>query len=117
CGDHVLSEADNWYIPAKLTPDMNTALQTTNIAFGRAVQALNFTRTNLSAQLLWMPLPAGWEAGKEIPPFGSGSLELPPFLMEHHAVLKLPDGSPFSALVESYTAEVLNFPAPELHMK
>src|SRR3979411_1150402 len=36
CGVHVLSEADNWYVPARLTPDMNRVLDTTDPAFGRA---------------------------------------------------------------------------------
>ncbi|WP_037152730.1 hypothetical protein [Rhizobium freirei] len=112
CGDRVLSEADNWYVPAKLTTEMNEALNTSDIAFGRAVQALNFTRTNLSAKLLWSPLPGGWEMGAGLPAAATGSLALPPFLLEHHAVLKLPDGTPFSALIESYTRGVLDFPAP-----
>lgn len=114
CGDRILSEADNWYVPSKLTAEMNQALDTSDIAFGRAVQALHFTRTNLSAKLLWSPLPQGWETGANLPPTGSASLALPPFLLEHHAVLKLPDGTPFSALIESYTSQVLDFPAPHL---
>ncbi|MGG6892461.1 hypothetical protein [Rhizobium sp. BR 315] len=113
CGNRVLSEADNWYVPAKLTTEMNEALNTSDIAFGRAVQALNFTRTNLSAKLLWSPLPEGWEMGAAgLPSTATGSLALPAFLLEHHAVLKLPDGTPFSALIESYTRSVLDFPAP-----
>jgi hypothetical protein len=63
CGDHVLSEADNWYVPARLTPEMNRLLDTTDIAFGRAVQTLNFRRRTLSAKLLWPPLPQDWEMG------------------------------------------------------
>lgn len=114
CGDRILSEADNWYVPAKLTAEMNKSLDTSDIAFGRAVQALNFTRTNLSAKLLWSPLPQGWESGADLPPSASGSLALPSFLLEHHAVLKLSDGTPFSALIESYTSRVLDFPAPRL---
>ena len=38
CGDHVLSEADNWYVPTRLTPEMNRVLDTTDTAFGRAVK-------------------------------------------------------------------------------
>jgi hypothetical protein len=52
CGHHVLSEADNWYVPARLTPEMNRVLDTTDTAFGRAVQTLNFRRRTLSAKLL-----------------------------------------------------------------
>lgn len=114
CGDRILSEADNWYVPARLTAEMNEALNTTNISFGRAVRSLNFTRTNLTAKLLWSPLPEGWDMSAELPLPSLGSLTPPPFLLEHHAVLKLQDGTPFAALVESYTNDVLDFPAPQL---
>jgi hypothetical protein len=40
CGDRLLSEADNWYVPSRLTPAMNTALETTDTPFGKAVQEL-----------------------------------------------------------------------------
>ncbi|MFS8045913.1 hypothetical protein [Rhizobium sp. BR 314] len=114
CGDRVLSEADNWYVPSRLTADMNEALNSSDVAFGRAVQSLNFTRTNLSAKLLWHPLPEGWEMATDFPASTTASLALPPLLLEHHAVLKLPDGTPFSALIESYTRSVLDFPVPAL---
>ncbi|XLM20900.1 hypothetical protein MKD33_01100, partial [Chromobacterium piscinae] len=61
CGDHVLSEADNWYVPSRLTVEMNHLLDTTDTPFGTAVKALNFTRRTESAKLLWSPLPQGWE--------------------------------------------------------
>jgi hypothetical protein len=41
-GNYILSEADNWYVPSRLTPEMNQALETTKFAFGRAVQAQRF---------------------------------------------------------------------------
>jgi hypothetical protein len=31
-------------------------------------------------------------------------------VLEHRAVLTLPDGTPFSGVVETYTGEVLAFP-------
>lgn len=110
CGERVLSEADNWYVPALLTEDMNKQLDATDTSFGRVVQPLSFRRQTLSAKLLWQPLPAGWEMGAATPPAGDAPLAVPPFVLEHRAVLSLPDGRPFSALVESYTAEVLAFP-------
>ena len=70
CGTRVLSEADNWYVPARLTPAMNTALETTDISFGRAVHPLHFQRHTLSAELLWHPLPPGWEMGAAMPSAG-----------------------------------------------
>jgi hypothetical protein len=113
CGDHVLSEADNWYVPARLTPEMNRLLDTTDTAFGRAVQALNFRRRTLSAKLLWSPLPQDWEMGAPLPERRGATLNVPHSVLEHRAVLTLPDGTPFSEVVESYTREVLAFPEPQ----
>src|SRR5262249_52372326 len=48
CGTHVLSEADNWYVPSRLTADMNHQLDTSDIPFGRAAQPLHFQRRTLS---------------------------------------------------------------------
>ncbi len=112
CGDHVLSEADNWYVPARLTPDMNKVLDTTDTPFGRAVQELHFHRRTLSARLLWSPLPAGWEMARSLPADGKGELKVPPETIQHRAVLTLPDGTPFSVVVETYTGQVLDFPPP-----
>src|SRR5260221_1915951 len=61
CGTLVLSEADNWYVPGRLTPEMNQLLDTTDRRFGVAVRPLHFQRPTLSSTLLWLPLPAGWE--------------------------------------------------------
>src|SRR5690349_4394209 len=57
CGDRVLSEADNWYVPGRLTPEMNQTLDTSDAAFGRVVQPLHFQRHTFEAKLLWSPLP------------------------------------------------------------
>src|SRR5580698_6073942 len=107
CGAHVLSEADNWYVPSRLTADMNQALEHSDIAFGRAIQALHFQRHTLSATLLWMPLPEGWEMNVAKRPAHAGTLAIPSYVLQHTAVLSLPDGTPLSALTETYTAEVL----------
>jgi hypothetical protein len=114
CGSHVLSEADNWYVAARLQPEMNQVLDTTDTAFGRAVQALHFQRHTLSARLLWSPLPQDWEMGAALPAGSGGELTIPAQVIEHRAVLLLPDGTPFSVVVETYTGEVLAFPARSL---
>jgi chorismate-pyruvate lyase len=113
CGDHVLSEADNWYVPARLTSEMNRLLDTTDIAFGRVVQRLNFRRRTLSAKLLWPPLPQDWEMGAPLPERRGATLTIPRAVLQHRAVLFLPDGTPFSEVVETYTREVLAFPEPQ----
>ena len=109
CGSFVLSEADNWYVPSRLTPEMNKLLDTTDTPFGRAVQALHFQRRTLSAKVLWRPLPDGWEMNPASA--NAAVVPMPANLLEHRAVLTLPDGTPFSEVVESYTANVLAFPS------
>jgi hypothetical protein len=113
CGTVVLSEADNWYVPGRLTPQMNTLLDGTDTPFGKVVQPLHFQRRTLSSKLLWLPLPEGWEMGTSAAQQSSGLIALPQKLLEHRAVLTLPDGTPFSEVVETYTDGVLAFPAPK----
>jgi chorismate-pyruvate lyase len=113
CGDRVLSEADNWYVPSRLTPAMNHALETTDTPFGKTVADLHFRRHTLSADLLWRPLPKGWETGAAAAQGEKSALAVPDHVLEHRAVLSLPDGQPFSEVVETYTGEVLAFPPPK----
>ena len=110
CGSIVLSEADNWYVPSRLTAEMNKLLDTTDTPFGRVVQSLHFQRRTLSSKLLWQPLPDGWEMNAPGP--DAAVVPMPANLLEHRAVLTLPDGTPFGEVVESYTANVLGFPVP-----
>jgi hypothetical protein len=110
CGSHVLSEADNWYVPGRLTPEMNKLLDTTDSPFGVVVRALHFQRHTLSSTLLWLPLPAGWEMNAAGARDAGADQPMPSKLLEHRAVLTLPDGTPFSEVVETYTDNVLAFP-------
>jgi chorismate-pyruvate lyase len=112
CGSVVLSEADNWYVPARLTREMNKLLDTTDVPFGRVVRELHFQRRTLSSKLLWLPLPDGWEMMASTGGDGSAALDIPPTILEHRAVLTLPDGTPFSEVIETYTNHILGFPAP-----
>ena len=113
CGALVLSEADNWYVPGRLTPEMNKLLDTTNTPFGVVVRALHFQRHTLSSTLLWQPLPAGWETKAAGARDAIADQPMPSELLEHRAVLTLPDGTPFSEVVETYTDKVLAFPIPQ----
>jgi hypothetical protein len=112
CGGVVLAEADNWYVPGRLTPEMNKQLDTTDVPFGKVVLALHFRRHTLSSRLLWLPLPDGWEMNAVAASDGAADVPVPPKLLEHRAVLSLPDGTPFSEVVETYTSHVLDFPLP-----
>lgn len=112
CGEHVLSEADNWYLPERLTVEMNRQLETTALPFGKVVRALNFRRETLAADLLWSPLPVGWEmSGLSCETtVGNNDLDIPRHLLQHHALLFGEDNRPFSALIETYTNHILAFP-------
>ena len=110
CGSLVLSEADNWYVPARLTPQMNYLLDSTDTPFGVAVRSLHFQRHTISARVLASLLPAGWETMSPDRIGEAGEACLPEQLLEHRALLTLPDGTPFSEVVETYTSNVLAIP-------
>jgi len=112
CGTVELSEADNWYVPGRLTAEMNKLLDSTDTPFGKVVQALHFQRRTLSSTLSWIPLPEGWEMNPIPPSEASAVLAIPTELLQHRALLTLPDGTPFSEVVETYTAGLLAFQAP-----
>lgn len=112
CGAVVLSEADNWYVPGRLTPEMNRLLDATDTPFGKVVQALQFHRRTLSSTALWRPLPEGWEMNATAAKDDSAVQPMPPKVLEHRAMLTLPDGTPFSEVVETYTSNVFAFPVP-----
>ncbi|MEO5625709.1 MAG: hypothetical protein ABIQ70_06865 [Dokdonella sp.] len=107
CGEHVLSEADNWYVPSRLTAEMNHRLEGSDEPFGKVVRTLEFQRRTLTADLLWSPLPLGWEMTKGSP--AQESLRIPHALLRHQAILTTSAQLPFSAVVETYTNQVLDF--------
>lgn len=90
CGDTTLSVAHNWYVPARLAPEMNQTLETSDTPFGRVVSPLGFRRERLAAQR---------GAVAECP---RGTV------LSHRAVLRLTDGSAISLVVECYTPSNLN---------
>jgi chorismate-pyruvate lyase len=111
CGGRVLSEADNWYLPTKLTSAMNQALDTGDTPFGLVVKPLGFHRRTLSAALLFNPLPVGWDLAGSHGDAG-GNLTIPHEVIQHRAVLTNAASEPFSVVVETYTDKVLPDRAP-----
>lgn len=86
CGNVVLSDAQNWFVPARLTHEMNRQLQTSDTPFGTVIGRLGFRRERGAAQRGAAPdCPAAT-------------------VLSHSAVLRLPDGRAISAVVECYTA-------------
>ena len=109
CGGRVLSEADNWYVPARLTPAMNRVLQTTDTPFGRAIADLHAVRQTISVERLWSPLSAGWERpDAPSPADGAGALAVPDAIFRHTAVLYDEQRRPVSEVVETYAGALLD---------
>lgn len=90
CGSRVLSEADNWYVPSRLTPDMNRLLETTETPFGAVVRPLEPYRQTLAVTMLW-----------------SGGLPVPEALFAHRTVVYTRAGVPFSEVYEVYARQIL----------
>ncbi len=109
CGNRTLSEADNWYVPARLTPEMNRVLDTTDTPFGRAVAALHFTRASLGAQVVWPVLPPGWQRRPPPPDQPDETLDIPLELFEHQAVLLDEKRRPIAEVDEHYLRDILPF--------
>jgi hypothetical protein len=113
CGTRVLSEAENWYVPGRLTPEMNRVLETTGTPFGRVIQPLDPYRVTFAVDLLWSPLPAGWERHSDVRQAETaGELAIPGALFAHRAVLYTREHRPFSEVREIYQRDVLAFPPP-----
>jgi hypothetical protein len=86
CGATVLSVAWNWFVPDRLTPDMQDALRLSDAPFGKVVAPLHFRRRPLST----VAGPADDCPADTI--------------STHRAMLVLPDERPLAYLVECYTA-------------
>ena len=114
CGARVLSEADNWYLPGKLTPEMNRQLDETDTPFGVVVKALGFHRHTQSAVLLAKPLNDGWDTAGSVATLDQDAkvFAVPNQVIQHRAVLTNAAGEPFSLVVETYTDKVLPDRAP-----
>jgi hypothetical protein len=109
CGDHILSQADNWYVPERLPPQMNEILDTTDRPFGAVIKELSPHRQTISMQRLWQPLPDHWEL--VAPPADHANIELaiPEFLFEHRALVEKPSGEPVAEVVEIYRRDLFDF--------
>ncbi|MDB5708852.1 MAG: hypothetical protein JWL96_922 [Sphingomonas bacterium] len=90
CAGHVLSEAQNWYVPSRLTPEMNATLDTSDTPFGTVVAPLHISRRNLAAEMLW-------QHGRKPPPH----------LFRHRALVLDAGGHPIAEVIETYRREAV----------
>ena len=85
CGDRVLSQAHNWYVPSRLTAEMNRQLAETDTPFGRVVSSLGFKRRGIAS------------TRQRDPACPKGTI------LANRAILTLPDGRGLAMVVECYT--------------
>ncbi len=112
CGQRILSEADNWYVPTRLSPEINAILETTDTPFGRAVRDLKPIRETFAVEMFWTPLPDGWEdVQPPLPERPEAALAIPWRLFRHSALVFGVDHMPFAEVSETYTSEILAFGA------
>ncbi len=110
-GETIVSEAHNWYLPGRLTKNMNKLLETTDTPFGKVVRSLKVYRQTFSSRLLWSPLPDGWEMMSRekrletIP----GPVDIPDAIFEHRAILYDRTHRPVSEVWEVYRGSLLKF--------
>jgi hypothetical protein len=110
CGTRVLSEAENWYVPSRLTAAMNRLLDTTDTPFGKAVEALEPYRQTFAVKMRWSPLPQGWEHDStKLPAATGGALAVPDAIFEHRAILYTREHIAFSEVNEVYQRDILAF--------
>ena len=104
CGDQVLSEADNWYVAQRLSTEMNEALTSTDIPFGRLIRPLDPRRVTIGAILLWNPLSPTAQPRNDRP---EASLPIPQALLKHDVILYRSNDKPISMVREVYKSELL----------
>lgn len=112
CGNHLFSEADNWYVPGRLTAAMNKLLESSDRPFGKVVQELRPYRRTFAVTILWSPLPVGWEQRlrARMQARKARKLTIPKGLFKHDAILYTSDNKPFSEVNEIYQRQILAFP-------
>lgn len=81
CSATLLSDADNWYVPVRLTPAMNAQLDRDNMPFGRVILPLKPQRRTLSIR------GTGRQSGE---------------ILRLRAIVLDGDGRPLAEVVERY---------------
>ncbi len=112
CGDHVLSEAENWFVPARLDPAMLRLLAETDTPFGAVIAPLKPQRRTMSTERLWRPLPEGWERGQGQRAAPKTCEAIPDALFRHHALVLDATGRPIAEVAETYQRGLLAFATP-----
>lgn len=104
CGAVLLSEADNWYVPTRLTKAMNAMLASSDVPFGKVIAELKPFRVTITAKPLWTALENG-EACMVKP---VSATKAPAAVLEVQALLYREDLKPFSEVHEVYQRPLID---------
>lgn len=96
CGETILSVAENWYVPGRLTAAMNAALETTRTPYGKVIRDLGPQRSSLGVAR------SNWLAAS----ISGGTVADPPRCNEtafsHAAIVADRNGRPLAEVRENY---------------
>lgn len=90
CGEHLLSDAENWYVIGRLSAEMNAALDSGDAPFGRVILPLRPHRRTLAMDVA--------RPGRALP---EGAV------VRHHAMVLDGQGRPLAEVVERYQPVLL----------
>jgi chorismate-pyruvate lyase len=96
CGSRIMSEAENWYVPARLTAEMNRQLDGSQAPFGRVIESLEPYRRNFHMQVHW-PMP-----GREQQASAAAAV-----MFEHRAIVHAGNHQPLAEVREIYQSTAL----------
>ncbi len=107
CADLLVCEADNWFVPSRLTDAMNIALQTTDTPFGKVVAPLQPYRDTYSMTVFEGNLP--WSSSEsETPGEERWAYDGSQDLLHHRGlVLQRADNLPLAEVHETFKMVLL----------
>lgn len=113
CGKYALSEAKNWYVPNRLTPEINYSLANTIIPFGKLIKELSPRRINIEAKFFFeSQFDNIIKIENESKPLALSNLfneemNMPRCLFRHKALIYSDKGLPISEVHETYLRDLL----------
>ena len=90
CGDRLLSVAENWFVPDRLTPEMQRMLAETDRPYGAVIAALSPRRLPIASVRLW-----------------GGEGAAPEAVLRIEALVETGEGLPLALVSETYQRDVL----------
>ncbi|RKQ89582.1 hypothetical protein [Maricaulis maris] len=107
CGDRTLSEAENWYVPSRLTAEMNTALTETKTPYGKVIRPLAPRRQTFALDRgIWLDAQLA-PSGKMRPEPSAPPCQETVF--SHSALVLSGDNTPLAEVRENYKMELVCF--------